>query len=118
MTTPKDPFAVLRTKRYLALLVLAAVLGVVISFLVYWYLKLVTDMQTWVFTDQGRGPVGRAARHLGGVAGEPGAGPRTGPEAPVIALGGRLAVLAVKLARRDVPASTVAPCPLRSGDPR
>jgi hypothetical protein len=30
VTTPKDPFAVLRTKKYLALLILAAVLGVVI----------------------------------------------------------------------------------------
>ena len=51
MTTPKDPFAVLLTKKYLALLILAAVLGVVISFLVYWLLKLIADIQTWVFTD-------------------------------------------------------------------
>ena len=51
MTTPKDPFAIVRTKQYVALLILAAVLGVVISFLVYWYLKLIADIQTWVFTD-------------------------------------------------------------------
>ena len=51
MTTPKDPFAVMRTKKYLALLILAAVLGVVISFLVYWLLKLIADIQTWVYTD-------------------------------------------------------------------
>ena len=55
VTTPKDPFAVLRTKRYLALLILAAVLGVVISFLVYWLLKLITDIQTWVYTDLPKG---------------------------------------------------------------
>ena len=41
VTAPADPFAVLRTKQYVALLFLAAVLGVVISFLVYWYLKLI-----------------------------------------------------------------------------
>ena len=51
MTTPgEDPFAVLRTKRYVALLILAAVLGIVISFLVYWFLKLIAELQTWVFT--------------------------------------------------------------------
>jgi len=55
VTTPADPFAVLRTRKYVALLVLAAVLGVVISFLVYWYLKLISDLQTWVFTDLPKG---------------------------------------------------------------
>jgi uncharacterized membrane protein YccC len=38
MTTPADPFAVVRTRKYLALLILATVLGVVISFLIYWLL--------------------------------------------------------------------------------
>jgi H+/Cl- antiporter ClcA len=153
LTTPADPFAVVRTKKYVALLVLAAVLGVVISFLVYWYLKLSTDLQTWVFTDLPKGlgfdgeppwwpllplavagaVVGATIRYLpgrgghspadgfkaGGVAQPPelpgifvaslaslGLGAVIGPEAPVIALGGGLAFLAVKLARRDVPAST------------
>ena len=41
----------LRTRKYLALLVLAAILGVVISFLIYWFLKLVADLQSWAFTD-------------------------------------------------------------------
>ena len=153
MTTPKDPFAIVRTKQYVALLILAAVLGVVISFLVYWYLKLIADIQTWVFTDlpkslgfHGEPPwwpllplavagaiVGATIRYLpgrgghspadgfkaGGVAQSAelpgiflaalaglGLGAVIGPEAPLIALGGGLAVLAVKLARRDVPAST------------
>ena len=44
MSTPADPFAVMRTRQYAVLLIMAAVLGVVISFLVYWYLKLVTDI--------------------------------------------------------------------------
>ena len=153
MTTPKDPFAIVRTKQYVALLILAVVLGVVISFLVYWYLKLIADIQTWVFTDlpkdlgfHGEPPwwpllplavagaiVGATIRYLpgrgghspadgfkaGGVAQSAelpgiflaalaglGLGAVIGPEAPLIALGGGLAVLAVKLARRDVPAST------------
>ena len=154
MTTPaNDPFAVVRTKQYVALLILAAVLGVVISFLMYWYLKLIADVQTWVFTDlpkdlgfKGEPPwwpllplavagavVGAVIRYLpgrgghspadgfkaGGVA-QPnelpgiflaalaglGLGAVIGPEAPLIALGGGLAFLSVKLARRDVPAST------------
>ena len=152
MTTPKDPFAVVRTKKYVALLIIAAVLGVVISFLVYWYLKLISDMQTWVYTDLPKGlgfhgeppwwpllplavagaVVGATIRYLpgrgghspadgfktGGVA-QPaelpgiflaalaglGLGAVLGPEAPLIALGGGLAFLAVKLARRDMPAS-------------
>jgi hypothetical protein len=138
-----------------ALLILAAVLGVVISFLVYWYLKLVAELQNWVFTSLPKGlgfhgeppwwpllPLavagaivgatikylpGRGGHspadgfHAGGVAQAnelPGIflaalaglslGAVIGPEAPVIALGGGLAVLAVKLSRRDVPSSTAA----------
>ncbi|MGA9833242.1 MAG: hypothetical protein WBQ71_19165, partial [Trebonia sp.] len=55
MSTPADPFAVMRTRQYAVLLIMAAVLGVVISFLVYWYLKLITDIQTWVYTDLPKG---------------------------------------------------------------
>ena len=155
MSTPADPFAVMRTRQYAVLLIMAAVLGVVISFLVYWYLKLVTDMQTWVYTDLPKGVgfhgeppwwpllplavagaiVGATIRYLpgrgghspadgfhpGGVAAAvdlPGIflaslaglslGAVIGPEAPTIALGGGLAVLAVKLAKRDVPQRTAA----------
>jgi H+/Cl- antiporter ClcA len=153
MSEPTDPFAVLRTKKYLALLLLAAVLGVAISFLVYWFLKLVAEMQTWVFTDLPKGMgfhgeppwwpllplavagvvVGAVIRYLPGRGGHspadgfkprgaplpaelPGIflaavaslalGAVVGPEAPVIALGGGLAVLAVKLSKRDMPPST------------
>jgi hypothetical protein len=52
---PADPFAIVRTKKYLVLLILATVLGVVISFLVHWLLKLIADIQTWVFTDLTKG---------------------------------------------------------------
>ena len=153
VATQADPFAVVRTRKYVALLILAAVLGVAISFLTYWFLKLVAGLQGWVFTDlpsglgfHGEPPwwpllplavagaaVGATIRYLPGKGGHspadgfkasgvalpnelPGIfvaalaslalGAVIGPEAPTIALGGGLAVLAVKLARRDVPAST------------
>ena len=135
------------------LLIMAAVLGVAISFLVYWFLKLVADLQTWVFADLPKGLgfhgeppwwpllplavagvlVGAMIKYLpgrgghspadgfkpGGVAASVelpgiflaalaslGLGAVIGPEAPVIALGGGLAVLAVKLAGRDVTGHT------------
>jgi H+/Cl- antiporter ClcA len=152
VSTPADPFAALRTRRYAVLLLLAAVLGVVISFLVYWFLKLIADLQGWVFTSvptglgfHGEPPwwpllplavagvlVGAVIKYLPGRGGHspadgfhaggaplpaelPGIllasvaslalGVVIGPEAPLIALGGGGAVLAVKLARRDVPAT-------------
>jgi H+/Cl- antiporter ClcA len=156
VSTPADPFAVVRSRKYAALLLLSAVLGVVISFLCYWFLKLITDMQGWVFTSlphglgfSGEPPwwpllpltvagifVGAVIKYLPGRGGHSpadgfhvggGFATRTelpgiflaslatlslgvvlGPEAPLIALGGGLAVFAVKLTRRDVPARTAA----------
>jgi H+/Cl- antiporter ClcA len=127
---------------------LAAVLGAVISAGAYWYLKLVTDLQGWVFTDLPHGlgfttapswwpllpmatagvVVGAAIRYLPGRGGHSpadglkvggvtppnqlpgvfltalaglGLGAVIGPEAPLIALGGGLAVMAVQLAKRE-----------------
>jgi H+/Cl- antiporter ClcA len=48
---PSDPMAVLRSRRYVGLLVLAAVLGVPISAAAYGFLALVAALQEWVFTD-------------------------------------------------------------------
>jgi H+/Cl- antiporter ClcA len=48
---PSDPLAVLRSRRYVRLLVLAAVLGVPISAAAYGFLALVAELQEWVFTD-------------------------------------------------------------------
>jgi H+/Cl- antiporter ClcA len=165
MTTPADPFAVMRTKKYLVLLILATVLGVVISFLIYWLLKLIAEIQTWVFTDLPKGLgfhgeppwwpllplvvagviVGATIKYLPGRGGHSpadgfkpagvaqanelpgillaalasiGLGAVVGPEAPAIALGGGLAGLAVKLARRNVEPSAgavIAPPPTRRG---
>src|SRR3954452_6508707 len=41
----------LRSRRYLVLLGLAAVLGVVVSFAAYWFLKAIAVLNDWFFTD-------------------------------------------------------------------
>jgi H+/Cl- antiporter ClcA len=48
---PPDPAAVLRSRSYVGLLVLAAILGVPISAAAYGFLALVTGLQEWLFTD-------------------------------------------------------------------
>ena len=156
MDTPSDPLAILRTRNYVALLVLAAVIGAPISAAAWGFLALVSSLQGWIFTDLpkalglGAEPlwwpipplaiagvlVALTIRYLPGTGGHSpahglkvGGGPTTpvelpgvvlaafatlslgvvlGPEAPLIALGGGLAVLAVGLARRSVPARTTA----------
>ena len=155
MTTPPDPQTLLRSKNYLRLLILAAVLGAPISAAAYGFLYLVGYLQGEVFTHlpnglgfHGEPPwwplpmlaiagllVGPVIRYLPGKGGHspadgfkmhgpPGSkelpgvllaalatlvfGVVLGPEAPLIALGGGLAVLAVRLARRDMPAQASA----------
>ncbi len=156
MTTPGDPQALLRSKSYLGLLILAAALGVPVSAAAYGFLALVAYLQPQVFTHlpnglgfHGAPPwwplpvltvagllVAPAIRFLPGTGGhspadgfQPGEGAPTpaelpgvllaalatlslgvvlGPEAPLIALGGGLAVLAVRLAKRDMPARATA----------
>jgi H+/Cl- antiporter ClcA len=154
-TKPADPLALLRTRRYLALLVLAAILGVPIAALAYGFLKLVDLLQNEIFTHLPNGLgfhgeplwwpllplavsgvlVGLTIRYLPGKGGHspadgfhaggapspvelPGVffaalatlslGAVLGPEAPLIALGGGLAILVVRLSRRDMPAQTLA----------
>jgi H+/Cl- antiporter ClcA len=52
MPTPApDPAAILRSRRYVGLLVLAAILGVPISAAAYGFLALVAKLQEWIFTD-------------------------------------------------------------------
>ena len=156
MSTPQDPHALLRSKGYLGLLILAAALGVPVSAAAYGFLQLVGYLQGEVFTHLPSGlgfhgappwwplplltvagllvaPVIRFLPGKGGhspadgfKAGEgaptpaqlPGVllaalatlslGVVLGPEAPLIALGGGLAVLAVRLAKRDLPAQATA----------
>ncbi|HEY3955139.1 MAG TPA: chloride channel protein [Streptosporangiaceae bacterium] len=147
---PADPVAMLRSRRYLGLLALAAVVGVLVSAVAYGFLALVSYLQKEIFIHLPHG-VGFAAeplwwplpvlavggilaalamRYLPGNGGPspaggfklhgapapselPGVilaalatlvfGAVLGPEMPLVLIGGGLAVLAVRLARRDVP---------------
>jgi len=150
MTTRAEPVTLLRSRSYLGLLLLAALLGVPVSASAYGFLALVSYLQKELFTRLPHGlgfistprwwplPVllaggvlaGLAIRYLPGNGGPSPAGgfkvhgapaPSAlpgvvlaalatlcfglvlGPEMPLIALGGGLAVLAVRLARRPVP---------------
>jgi len=51
MTTPPDGLAVIRTRSYLGVLLLAVALGVPIAVLAYGFLKLSSLVQHWAFTD-------------------------------------------------------------------
>jgi H+/Cl- antiporter ClcA len=156
VTMPSDPLALLRSRSYIALLVLAALVGAPVSATAYFFLALVSKLQGWVFTSLPKGlgfhaeplwwPVGPlllagvlvalAIRYLPGTGGrspadgfKSGEGAPTpkelpgvvlaalatlslgvvlGPEAPLIALGGGLGVVAVRLVKRDAPARTQA----------
>lgn len=154
MTTPADTLALLRSRRYLGLLVLAGLLGVPVSGAAYGFLALVDYLQQELFTHLphalgfASAPVWWPAPVLavGGVAtgvaigrlpGRGGASPADGfqlhraptpaqlpgvilaalgtlafgavlgPEMPLIALGGELAVLTLRLARRGAPDQAV-----------
>jgi chloride channel protein, CIC family len=55
MSTPADAVAVLRSRKYLALLVLAAIVGAPVSAAAWGFLTLVTKLQHWIFTSLPRG---------------------------------------------------------------
>lgn len=50
MTNPSDPLAPLRSRSYLGLLVLAAIIGVPVSAISWGFLALVSKAQGWIFT--------------------------------------------------------------------
>ena len=50
MTTPPDPQVLLRSRPYVMLLVLAAVVGVPVSAVAWGFLALVSKLQGWIFT--------------------------------------------------------------------
>ncbi|WP_308340502.1 MULTISPECIES: chloride channel protein [unclassified Streptomyces] len=149
VTGPADPYAPVRTRRYAALLVLAAVLGVPLSAIAFGFLALVSELQSLTYEElpQALGfqetpswwpvpllgvaglLVGLTVRHLPGRGGHRpadglvstgpppaaalpgialaalaslGAGAVLGPEAPLIALGGGLAVWAAGRVKRDL----------------
>ena len=51
MTTPPDPVAVLRSRSYIGLLVLATIIGMPIAAAAYFFLAAVHWLQGWIFTD-------------------------------------------------------------------
>lgn len=150
-----DPGALIRTRDYRVLLMLAAIIGVLVSLASWGFLELTHQMQVWVYENLPSGlgfktvpawwpvPVLGAAGFIvafavtrlpGGGGHQPSeglkAGPPTkpielpslllaagasvglglvlGPEAPLIGLGTGLAILAVRLARRDAPDQVLA----------
>lgn len=148
-TAPADPFALVRTRGYLVLLAMTAVLGVPISAMAFGFLALVSELQSLTYTDLPEALgfdgtpdwwplpllalcgllVALTIRYLPGIGGHKpaeglntsgvpsavelpgvliaalatlGLGAVLGPEAPLIALGGGLAVAAARLAKRDL----------------
>jgi H+/Cl- antiporter ClcA len=147
--------SLLRSRRYIGLLIIAALLGVPISAIAYGFLHLVTSMQGWVYTDLpkalglgaeplwwpvlamavaspivwfavarmpgGGGEIPIVGFHAGPPAGgwdlpgialaaiaSIGLGAVVGPEAPLIALGGGLALLAARAVQRNLPQQAAA----------
>ncbi|MFD4948752.1 chloride channel protein [Streptomyces sp. NPDC058409] len=148
-TEPPDPFALIRTRTYAMLLVVAALLGIPISALAFGFLALVHELQSLTYNDLPRALgftgtpswwpvpllavagllVGLTVRYLPGKGGHRpadglmhtgvpsavelpgialaalaslGVGAVLGPEAPLIALGGGLAVYAVRLVKPGI----------------
>ncbi len=148
--TPPDPAALLRQRSYLGLLLFGAIIGVPVAAVAFWFLKAISETQSYLFTTLPKemGFVGAppwwpipvlvvggiitalAVAHLPGGGGHrpaegfkpaggtppsylPGvviaafatlaSGAVLGPEAPLIAIGGGLGLLAIHLVRRDAP---------------
>jgi H+/Cl- antiporter ClcA len=148
--TPPDALELLKSRSYIQLLLLAAVVGVPVSGLAYGFLELVDALQTGLFTDlpkelgydsaptwwplpllalsglltalaiirlPGTGGHSPADGFKAGAVTQPielpgvffaslatlSFGAVLGPEAPLIAIGGGLGLLAVRLAARDAP---------------
>jgi H+/Cl- antiporter ClcA len=144
-----DPASVIRNKRFLVLLVLSAIVGLVVSLAAWCFLELVYQMQQGVFTDLPKqlgfdstprwwylAPLAIAglaaafaivrlpgngghvpANGLSAGMAQPielpgvllaaiaslGLGLVLGPEAPLIAMGGGLGLLSIRLLRKDAP---------------
>jgi chloride channel protein, CIC family len=151
--TPPDPAAVLKSRRFLVLLALGAIIGVPVATVAYFFLEAVAKVQTEIFSDLPMALgfhseplwwplpwlalsgvlVALAIRYLPGTGGhEPSEGFKSGapvqpielfgviaaafatlslgvvlgPEAPLIAIGSGLGVLAVHLVKSDAPPMT------------
>ena len=149
-----SPLELLRSRPYAVLLVFAAIIGAPVAVVAYFFLKLITELQEYLYQTLpgelgfGHEPlwwplpllalagliVALAIQYLPGTAGHkpaeglkvggtrpielPGIaiaafatlsfGAVLGPEAPLIAIGGGLGVLALQLLKRDAPQQAVA----------
>jgi hypothetical protein len=121
MMSPADAAGLIRSRSYLALLAIAAIIGAPISALAYFFLGLVNQLQHWTFTSLPRGLgfarepiwwpvpllllagllVGLTIRYLPGRGGH-------SPVDGLSTMGGGLGICAVRLGRRDVPAPALA----------
>ena len=147
---PPDPISLMRSRGFIGLLILAAIVGIVVSVAAWAFLELATHIRTWVYTDlpkdvgfdngtplwwslpvlaiagtiiafaivrlPGAGghvpayglsteptePIGVPGVVLAGLA-TVGLGVVLGPEAPLLAMGGGLGILSIRLLRRDAP---------------
>ena len=145
-----DPLEMLKSNSYIRLLILAALIGIPVSAVAYFFLALVSHLQTWCYSSLPMALgfhgapvwwpvpllvlagilVSLSITYLPGASGhEPAEGLKTGgtieplelvgiafaalatlslgavlgPEAPLIAIGGGLGILAVRLAAKDAP---------------
>jgi H+/Cl- antiporter ClcA len=152
---PPDPAQLLRSRSYVVVLVFGALIGAPIAVVAYFFLKLVAETSTWVFTtlpgDLGFSGepllwpllpltvsgllVGLTLRYLPGTGGHKPAegfkasgaplanelpaifiaafatlslGVVLGPEAPLIAIGSGLGVLALHLLKKEAPQTALA----------
>jgi len=55
VTTPPDPLAILRSRSYVGLLVLATIIGMPVAAAAYFFLAAVHWLQGWIFTDIPKG---------------------------------------------------------------
>ena len=149
-----NPAELLRSRSYIVLLVFGAVIGIPVAVVAYYFLKLVSECQQWVFVTLpidlgfdstptwwplpvlviagvivaaviqylpgtgGHSPAdgfksdgAPAANELAGIIiaafATLGLGAVLGPEAPLIAIGGGMAVLILHLVKKDAPAQAV-----------
>jgi len=151
---PPNPIELLRSRSYIVLLILGAIVGIPVAAVAYFFLKLVGEAQSWLYQSLpsdlgfnatpswwplpllivGGAVVAATIVYLPGNGGEepslgfhmsgppvivnlPGVlvasfatlacGAVLGPEAPLIAIGGGVAVLILKLIKSDAPAQAI-----------
>src|SRR5919201_1956468 len=100
--TPADPSATIRSRRFIALLVLAGLVGLVTAFAIARLPGGGGHPPAHGLNMTRLGPIDLPGVILAGLA-SIGLGLVIGPEAPLIALGGGLGLLAVRLINKDAP---------------